>query len=75
VESGYGLHLVLIHERAPARLPNLGEVRDAVTREWHAARREEANQAFYEALRARYEVTIERPLSAAERTTGVAEDQ
>ena len=75
VESGYGLHLVFVHERTPARLPDLAEVRDAVTREWRAARREEANRAFYEALRARYEVTVERPRSAGESKTRVAEDQ
>ena len=75
VESGYGLHLVFVHERTPARLPDLDEIRDAVTREWRAARREEANRAFYEALRARYEVTVERPRSAGESKTRVAEDQ
>jgi hypothetical protein len=30
VASGYGLHLVLVRERTPARLPELAEVRDAV---------------------------------------------
>jgi hypothetical protein len=75
VESGYGLHLVFVHERTPARLPDLDEIRDAVTWEWRAARREEANRAFYEALRARYEVTVERPRSAGESKTRVAEDR
>jgi hypothetical protein len=75
IESGYGLHLVLVHERAPARLPELDEVRDVVTREWHAARREEANRAFYEALRARYEVTFDRPRSAGERANQVAKGE
>ena len=75
VESGYGLHLVFVHERTPARLPDLDEIRDAVTREWRAARREEANRAFYEALRARYEVTVERPRLAGESKTRVAEDR
>ena len=67
VESGYGLHLVLVGERTPGHLPELDEVRDAVTNEWRAARREEANRAFYEGLRARYEVTVERPPWAGER--------
>jgi hypothetical protein len=66
VESGYGLHLVLVRERDPARLPDLDEVRDAVANEWWAARRKEANRAFYDGLRARYEVTVERPPWAAE---------
>ena len=75
MESGYGLHLVLVRERTPARLPDLAEVRDAVANEWRAVRQEEANRAFYEALRARYEVTVERPQSAGGTTTRVAEDR
>ena len=74
VESGYGLHLVLVRERIAARLPDLAEVRDAVANEWDAVRREEANRAFYEALRARYEVTVERPAWAG-RPTYLAERQ
>ena len=31
VESGYGLHLVLVHELTPARLPELDEIRGVVT--------------------------------------------
>jgi PPIC-type PPIASE domain len=73
--SGYGLHLVLVRERIPARLPDLDEVRDAVANEWRAARRKEANRAFYEGLRARYEVTVERPAWADEGPTSVAERQ
>jgi hypothetical protein len=75
VESGYGLHLVLVHERRSARLLDLAEVRDAVANEWGALRREEANRAFYEALRANYEVTVERPRWAGERPAKVAERQ
>jgi PPIC-type PPIASE domain len=74
VESGYGLHLVLVRERIPARLPDLAEVRDAVANEWRSVRQEEANRAFYERLRAGYEVTVERPASAG-RPTSVAERQ
>jgi hypothetical protein len=75
VESGYGLHLVLVHERTLARLPDLAEVRDAVANEWGAARRQEANRAFYKALRARYEVSVERPRSAGERAREVVKDE
>ena len=72
IESGYGLHLVAVHEITPSRLPDLDEVRDAVTLEWRAARVAEANSAFYEGLRARYEVTVESP---GERATAMAEWQ
>ena len=70
-----GLHLVLARERTPAAQPGLGEVRAAVANEWRAARREEANRAFYDGLRANYEVTVERPSWAGERLSAVAEPQ
>jgi len=59
VESGYGLHLVLIRERQPGSFPPLAAVREAVEREWRNARREEATEAFYRGLRERYVVIIE----------------
>jgi PPIC-type PPIASE domain len=67
VESGYGLHLVLVHKLTPARLPELDEIPEVVANEWRAARLVEANEAFYEGLRAAYEVTVERPATPAER--------
>lgn len=42
-------------------MPELAEARDAARREWLAARRHEANEAFYQRLRDRYTVTIEQP--------------
>jgi hypothetical protein len=59
IESGYGLHLVWISERTDGRVPALGEVRDAVQREWANARRLEMNERFYRELLKRYDVTIE----------------
>jgi len=61
VESGYGLHVVLIRERQSGSLPELAEVRKVVEREWRNARREEAAEAFYRGLRDRYVVTVEGP--------------
>lgn len=75
VQSGYGLHLVLVRDRTPTRLPDLAEVRDAVANEWRAVRQEEVNRAFYEGLRAGYEVTVERPPWAGERPASLAERQ
>jgi len=60
VESGFGLHLVLIHERQPGSLPALAEVREAVEREWRNVRRKETAESFYAGLRERYEVDVER---------------
>ena len=61
IESGYGVHLVLVSERTEGRLPALVEVREAVSRECASARRLEANQKFYQELLKRYTVTIEAP--------------
>ncbi len=61
VESGYGLHLVLIRQRQPGSAPALVEVREVVEREWRNARRQEATETFYRGLRERYVVSIERP--------------
>jgi hypothetical protein len=60
IESGYGVHLVFVSERTEGRLPALGEIREAVQREWTNARRIEANEKLYRELLSRYRVTIER---------------
>jgi hypothetical protein len=64
VESGYGVHLVFVGQRAGGRVPALEEVREAVRREWANAERLEANEQFYQGLLKRYTVTIERSQSA-----------
>ena len=60
VESGYGLHLVLVEERTEGHLPELAEVRDAVRREWTHARRLESNEKFFQGLLKQYEVVVEK---------------
>jgi len=76
VESAYGLHLVLIRERKPGLLPALEKVRERVQREWEATRRTEVTEAFYESLRERYEVSVERPgADEAIKDAKVAEDR
>jgi hypothetical protein len=64
VPSGYGVHLVAVSERTPARIPELAEVREAVRREWAHARRLEANETFVRSLLQRYTVTIKPPQPA-----------
>jgi hypothetical protein len=61
VPSGFGLHIVLIRERIEATLPQLTAVRDVVEREWREEQRQSVNEVFYETLRTRYSVVIERP--------------
>ncbi|MCY2958885.1 MAG: peptidylprolyl isomerase [Planctomycetota bacterium] len=59
VESGYGVHLVYVRERAEGHTPVLSDVREAVRREWDNARRIAANEAFYTELLKSYTVQIE----------------
>lgn len=73
VESGYGLHLVLLRKREDAGIPELGEVREAAEREWFAARRNEFKEAAYRALREKYTVTVERHKGARVEPAKVAE--
>ena len=59
--SGYGLHLVRLTAREPARLPTLDQVREEVERDWRHERRQRADATLYDALRERYEVRVEWP--------------
>jgi hypothetical protein len=59
IESGYGLHLVIINERQDGSLPALADVRESVKRDWVNAQRSETNEKFYQALLKRYTVAIE----------------
>jgi hypothetical protein len=61
VESGYGLHLVLVRKRIAGRLPPLNDVRDAVLNEWRAEQRQELNAHLQRQRRARYAVTVQWP--------------
>ncbi len=66
IESGYGVHLVRLHDRSVGRDLTLDAVREDVLREWHAARRAESKEQFYQGLRERYEVVIQMPVAGAE---------
>lgn len=68
VESGYGVHLVLIDERSDRGAPTLADIRDAVRRAWNNDRRLEANDKFYQNLLKRYRVKIDN-LETTERST------
>lgn len=58
VKSAYGLHLVHILDSQSARTPLLEEVRDAVLRDWKAAKALELRELHYSRLRERYVVEI-----------------
>jgi hypothetical protein len=74
VLSGYGLHLVHIRHKTDSRMPALSEIRSRVENDYRRDRQNEANQAFYDTLRAQYDVRIEMPggsgLAAARDGTG-----
>jgi hypothetical protein len=63
VESGYGIHFVLLQNHTEGREPALEEVRDMVKRELLNVRRREVNEATYQQLLERYTVVVE-PLKA-----------
>ncbi len=59
IASSYGYHLVRVTNRAESLLPELTAVTERVRQDFEAGRRERANEAYYESLLARYDVTIE----------------
>ena len=70
VESGYGMHLVYVHQRVEGRRPTLDEVRPFVVRDWTAERRQEMNDAVYQRMLDQYTVVLEQPDGTEERWTG-----
>lgn len=61
LSSAYGLHLVRVSVQLAPRLPDVAELRERLTEEWHASRREERQRRAIEALRSRYRVLIAAP--------------
>jgi hypothetical protein len=75
IESGYGLHLVLVSQHIESRLPELAEVRDVVEREWFAAHRKELKESIYKKLREKYTIVFEQLDDKRESILPVAEAQ
>ena len=61
VESGYGWHLVFVDSFTPGRIPAFEEVEPDVKRAWLADQREQAWHKAYEAMRAKYTVSLPAP--------------
>jgi hypothetical protein len=61
IQSGYGLHLVLITEKVAGRLPELAEVREAVEWEWSSAHKKNVRENIYKKLREKYTIEFEEP--------------
>jgi PPIC-type PPIASE domain len=65
VQSGYGLHLILVTEHVAGRLPRLDEIREIIEWEWTAAHRTKLKENIYNELRGRYTVVFEQPADGA----------
>ncbi len=59
VVSPYGIHLVRVTERIEGEVPALSEIRETVVREWLAARRQTAQETFFDLLRSQYVISVE----------------
>jgi peptidyl-prolyl cis-trans isomerase C len=60
--SHFGCHLVRIEKRYPGGLPAFGDLRDRLLQDWQQAEREKANETVLRALRAQYDVRLDREL-------------
>ena len=61
VESGYGWHLVFVDSFTPGRIPAFEEVEADVKTAWLADQHEQAKRKAYEAMRAKYTVSLPAP--------------
>lgn len=57
ITSAYGLHLVYVDTITAGRLPTVDEIRDELKRDFEASRRYAKEEAFYQGLLSRYQVT------------------
>ncbi|MBV1959746.1 MAG: peptidyl-prolyl cis-trans isomerase [Pseudomonadales bacterium] len=60
IYSGYGLHLIRIDKKIDNQLPELKKIRDKVQAEWFAQQRRIMDESFYQGLRQRYKIVIEK---------------
>ena len=61
VESGLGIHLILLRERVPGFVPELADIRDVVNREWAHEKRVETRHTINAKLLENYDIVIEWP--------------
>jgi hypothetical protein len=59
VLSGYGVHLVYVHEIQKASPPKFAEVKEQLQKDWQYDKRQKLNDQFIASLMARYDITIE----------------
>ena len=66
VLSGYGVHLVYVHQRQEAPAPTFSGVEDRVRQDWEEEKRRDLNEQFVTGLLARYNVIIEDEAAGAQ---------
>jgi peptidyl-prolyl cis-trans isomerase C len=61
VLSGYGVHLVYVHDLEEAPMPEFSAVQEQVKQDWVDERRRELQEQYVNEVLARYEVVFEEP--------------
>jgi peptidyl-prolyl cis-trans isomerase C len=59
IESGYGIHLVRIDSRTPAKPPSLQQVRGKVLTEWQLEQKNRANETLYKEFSKHYKIVVQ----------------
>jgi len=59
VLSGYGTHLVYVHDHQKSAPPTFSDAEEQVKQEWDHDKRQELNEQFVASVIARYDITIE----------------
>ena len=61
VLSGYGVHLVYVHQFQQARPPRFEDVEQSVLEDWQREQQGQFNAEFYASLKSRYDIVIAEP--------------
>jgi len=64
LRSGYGVHVVYVHDRLEPPMPDFEAVEASVRQDWTSDRRRELSEEFFSELLDRYEVVIEQAESS-----------
>ena len=59
VLSGYGVHLVYLHDKQEFPEPAFADVRDRVADDWMAAKRDELNTEYRDRLLEKFTIVVE----------------
>jgi len=75
IQSGYGLHLILVSDYVADSLPQLDEIRGTVEWEWSAANKKELKENIYNELRKKYTVEFERSKNVVRKSQTISTAQ